>query len=180
MKIEVARRKVLLLSVATTVVFACFVIVSPLFLQLDGSEALQVVQIVFPVFAGYIGASVIFIFRGNTIGEREPIDPELLRYLVYLPFVVFWSLGAAVFVYFFVSNLPNSGGKQGMSFPQLATYITIIISFMNATTGALTSILFQTDEMRKRFGAAAVDPPASLTSANVQDARTPMSSPGSG
>lgn len=36
---------------------------SPLFISLSSDETLQIVQGIFPVFAGYIGASVMFLFK---------------------------------------------------------------------------------------------------------------------
>ena len=60
---ENALRKIVLLSLATTIVFACVLIMSPLFVQLKISEAYQVVQIIFPVFAGYLARII------------QPIDP---------------------------------------------------------------------------------------------------------
>jgi hypothetical protein len=146
---ELARRKIVLLSLVTTVAFACFLIVSPLFLPLSAQEAYQTVQIVFPVFAGYVGAAVIFLFRGHG-GPGTVADSEILRYMVYAPFAIFWTMGAAVMFYFFVSNLP--GGVPGMEFSQLTNYVTLLVSFMNATTGALTAFLFQSEELKTDLG----------------------------
>jgi uncharacterized membrane protein len=146
MTYEDARRQIVLLSLLTTVSFSCLIIISPLFIQLKTAEALQVVQIVFPVFAGYIGAAVLFLFRGKPT-TAPVIDELLLRYLVNAPFLVFWCLGVAVLAYFYISNLP--GHVDGMAFAELATYVTILISFMNATTGALIGFLFQSEEMAK-------------------------------
>jgi drug/metabolite transporter (DMT)-like permease len=141
-----ARRKLILLSLVTTVIFSAFLIISPLFTPFSSKEALQVVQVVFPVFAGYIGAAVLFLFRGNpSIGTVA--DPSLLNTLIYAPFIVFWCLAAAVLFYFYLSNQPDHG--QGMTFPELMTYVTLIISFMNVTTGALGAFLFQSEEIRR-------------------------------
>ncbi|MGR4931756.1 hypothetical protein ACIPUD_33835 [Bradyrhizobium sp. CAR08] len=146
MTAEHARRRLILLSLMTTVLFSAFVIVSPLFTPFDAQQALQVVQVVFPVFAGYIGAAVLFLFRGNP-SAGTIADQSLLRTLIYAPFIVFWCLAAAVLFYFYLSNQP--GHREGMTFPQLMTYVTLIISFMNITTGALGAFLFQSEEIRR-------------------------------
>lgn len=162
MTAEYARRTLILLSLITTVLFSAFVIISPLFTPFDAQQALQVVQVVFPVFAGYIGAAVLFLFRGNP-SAGTIADQNLLRTLIYAPFIVFWCLAAAVLFYFYLSNQPGHG--QGMTFAQLMTYVTLIISFMNITTGALGAFLFQSEEIRRseaefrrsQLGAGAVD-----------------------
>ncbi|MGJ5077005.1 hypothetical protein [Bradyrhizobium oligotrophicum] len=146
MTAEQARRKLIFLSLVTTVLFSAFLIVSPLFTPFGPQEALQVVQVVFPVFAGYIGSAVLFLFRGNP-ASGTIADQGLLKMLIYAPFAVFWCLAAAVLFYFYVSNQP--GYNQGMTFPQLMTYVTIIISFMNITTGALGAFLFQSEEIQR-------------------------------
>jgi len=146
MTAEYARRKLILLSLITTVLFSVFVIVSPLWTPFDSQQALQVVQVVFPVFAGYIGAAVLFLFRGNP-SAGAIADQNLLGTLIYAPFIVFWCLAAAVLFYFYLSNQPGHG--QGMTFAQLMTYVTLIISFMNITTGALGAFLFQSEEIRR-------------------------------
>jgi hypothetical protein len=107
------------------------------------AQAWQVVQIVFPVFAGYLGTAVIFLFQRKS-GQVRIVDENLLMYLIYAPFAVFWVLGATVFLFFYVSNLP--GRREGMQFDDLSNYITMLVSFMNATTGALTAFLFQSEE----------------------------------
>jgi hypothetical protein len=161
MTTEDARRKLILLSLSTTVLFSAFLIISPLFTPFSSKEALQVVQVVFPVFAGYIGAAVLFLFRGSPTNGAIA-DQGLLRTLIYAPFIVFWCLAAAVLFYFYLSNQPGHG--EGMSFPELMTYVTLIISFMNITTGALGAFLFQSEEIRRaeaRKGTSdVVTPPA--------------------
>jgi archaellum biogenesis protein FlaJ (TadC family) len=140
-----ARRKLILLSLLTTVAFSIFLIVSPLFTPFTTKQALQVVQVIFPVFAGYIGAAVLFLFRGDA-GRGSIADPTLLRILIYAPFVVFWCIAIAILVAFYISNQPGHG--EGMSFSDLTTYVTIIISFMNITTGAIGAFLFQSEELQ--------------------------------
>jgi hypothetical protein len=140
---ESARRKIVLLSLMTTVAFSCCLIVSPLFIQLKVAQAWQVVQIVFPVFAGYLGTAVIFLFQKKS-GQLRIVDEDLLKYLIYAPFGVFWIIGLTVFFFFYVSNLP--GRREGMQFDDLSNYVTMLVSFMNVTTGALTAFLFQSEE----------------------------------
>jgi hypothetical protein len=149
MTVEQGRRMIIALSLITTTLFNCALIVSPLVIQLKPGESLQLVQIVFPVFAGYIGASVLFLFQG-TPAASQTADNKLLELLVYSPFCVFWLLALSVLTYFYLSNLP--GKSEGMTFEQISTYITLIISFMNATTGALTALLFNSEQLQRALG----------------------------
>jgi surface polysaccharide O-acyltransferase-like enzyme len=149
MTTEQARRTIIALSLVTTTLFSCALIISPLFIQLKSGESLQLVQNVFPVFAGYIGASVLFLFRASPAASQTA-DNGLLELLVYSPFGVFWLLALSVLVYFYISNLP--GRSEGMTFEQISTYITLIISFMNATTGALTALLFNSEQLQRTLG----------------------------
>ena len=133
----------MLLSLLTTTVFAGLLILSPLVLPVSTQDAYRVVQIVFPVFAGYLGSAVLFLFRQQR-GPTYIQDPTLLKYLLLGPFFIFWFLGLIVFAFFWASNLP--GGIPGMSIDELANYVTMLVSFMNVTIGALTSYLFQTQD----------------------------------
>lgn len=134
-----ARQFIVLFSLLTCTFFVAFMVLCPLFMAIKGSESFQIVQIIMPVFAGYLGSAVIFLFQPNA-GRSRIKDPVLLRYLVIGPFGIFWFLGAVVFVYFWASNLP--GGVPGMDIDQLSNYITLLISFMNATIGVLSAYLF--------------------------------------
>lgn len=138
-----ARQRIVVLSLATTVVAAGFLIISPLLIQLETQDAYRVVQIIFPVFAGYLGSAVLFLFQRRA-GRTRVQDPQLLRYLVLGPFFIFWFLGIVLFIFFWASNLP--GGIPGMSVDQLSNYVTMLVSFMNVTVGALTSFLFNAEE----------------------------------
>lgn len=142
-----ARRKLIILSLLTTVVFSMLLIIAPLFTPFTSKQSLQVVQIIFPVFAGYIGAAVLFLFRGDP-NKGNVADPTLLKILIYAPFIVFWCIAAAILIDFYVSNQPGFG--EGMSFSDLTTYVTLIVSFMNITTGAIGAFLFQSEELKAR------------------------------
>jgi hypothetical protein len=64
MTAEQARRTIVLYSLITTVTFSVLLILSPLFIPSLGiADAFRVLQIVFPVLAGYLGTAVIFLFR---------------------------------------------------------------------------------------------------------------------
>ena len=142
MTVDHARRLIVLLSLGTTTAFTAFLIVSPLFIQVDIAEAYRVVQIIFPVFAGYLGAAVLYLFQ-RSAHDVIVADPVLLRYIVYGAFLIFWLLGLVLFLFYYVSNLP--GGIEGMRIDQLSNYMTMLIAVLNITVGALSTFLFRAD-----------------------------------
>jgi len=135
------------------VVFAGFLIVSPLLIHVSTQEAYRLVQIIFPVFAGYVGSAVLFLIQRRG-GRTRVRDPELLRYLVLGPFLIFWFLGAMLFVFFWASNLPEG---PGMSVEELSNYVTMLVSFMNLSVGALTAFLFNAEEATAGKDAASAE-----------------------
>jgi hypothetical protein len=145
-----ARRLLILLSLLTTTVFAILLILSPLLIQIDSTDAYRILQIVFPVFAGYLGTGVLFLFRDKP-ARNSVADAAILRYFVYGPFLIFWSISAAVFTYLYLSNLTSSTGA-GMKVSDLSNYITMLMAFMNATVGALISFLFDSEALQKQLG----------------------------
>ena len=131
-------------------------------IQIKSGDAYRILQIVFPVFAGYLGTGVLFLFKDKPARDNVA-DAVILRYFVYGPFFIFWAISAAVFTYFYVSNLPSSSAS-GMKVSQLSDYVTMLMVFMNATVGALISFLFDSKSLQKQLGlsgdAAASSPKA--------------------
>lgn len=146
-----ARRTIVLYSLMTTVVLTGFLIVSPLLIQIESQDTYRLVQIVFPVFAGYLGSAVLYLFQGAR-SEVTVADPTLLKYIVYGSFSIFWFLDVAVFGFFYLSNMPEIKIK-GMQLGELANYLTLLIAFMNVTIGAMTAFLFNVNSSRVGFGA---------------------------
>lgn len=138
---EETRRLVVILSLVTLVAFSGFLILAPLFwLSMGSADAFSLVQIVFPVFAGYVGSAATFL--GAPKVEDTPFaDPTLAKTIVWGTFALFWFLGACLFVAYFVTNL--AGGPPGMTVGQLATYIALFLALLNATVGALSSSIFR-------------------------------------
>jgi len=132
----------------TTVVLTGFLIVSPLIIQIESRDTYRLVQIIFPVFAGYLGSAVLYLFQG-TKSEVTVADPTLLKYIVYGSFCIFWSPDIALFGFFYLSNVPTIKIK-GMQLGELANYLTLLIAFMNITIGAMTTFLFNVDSSRSR------------------------------
>ncbi len=111
---------------------------------LQREESPRLLQIIIPVFTGYLVAAIHFVFR-----QTEPIParsgvgiPELLRWIVIGPVMIFlvWSLSAILAFGF--SNRVSAPGGTGLSVDDLASQITFALAFLTATTGAVISYLF--------------------------------------
>src|ERR1700754_3640996 len=136
-----ARRHVLLLSLGTTALFAILLILFPLTGLVTPEESFSLVQIIVPVFAGYLGSAVPFLFR--TGPSTRVRDAQMLLILIYGPFGLFWAIGATLSFYFWASN--QAGGVTGMGIADLTSYLTLLVAFMNGTVGAVVSYLFKVE-----------------------------------
>jgi hypothetical protein len=137
MTLTEARNAVIVLSFATSLAALVFFLLSHFFLPLDPSQSFQIAQMIVPVFIGYVGSCVYFIFA------PEPVNPKvnngfLLRVMIYGPFLFFWIASIAFVLNFYFSN------KRGdlVRYETLSEQFTFILSFMTLTTGALTVYLF--------------------------------------
>jgi hypothetical protein len=70
MTLTQARNAVIVLSLLTSLVALVFFLVAHFFIQLAPSESFQIAQIIVPVFFGYIGSCVYFIFAPTPINPR--------------------------------------------------------------------------------------------------------------
>jgi hypothetical protein len=118
-----------------------FLIVAPAFdYPLIYPKNINILQIVTPVFLGYLGAATHFIFRIPP--PQVVVDVEFLPALVIGPVVVYILAFIAAFWAFGYSNRSGAPVPGGMSVDNLATLLSIILSVLAATTGVMISYLF--------------------------------------
>ena len=132
-----ARSALIALSFSTALATLLFFLLAHFFIQLSPTESYGIAQLVTPVFCGYIGSCISFIF------VPTPVNPTvnnqfLLLLLVYGPFVFFWVASIAFVLNFYYSN------RAGIlvEYKTLNSQFTYLLSFMTLTTGALTVHLF--------------------------------------
>lgn len=90
MNLTQARNAIIVLSFLTSLVALVFFLLAHFFLPLEPEESFQIVQLVVPVFLGYVGSCIHFIFT------PEPVNPRvnnsfLLCVMVFGPFFSFGS-----------------------------------------------------------------------------------------
>lgn len=120
-----------------------FFLVSPVFgYPLTYDEAYQVMQIVFPIFVGYLATAVAFVVRP---AAEQPLTAERLRVLRFLlrgPIILFGIGIVIVWIVFGVSNAPDRAPGTGMSLKVFSNLHTGLLSLLAATTGGLIAFLF--------------------------------------
>jgi hypothetical protein len=109
---------------------------------LEFSQSTRILEIVLPVFLGYLGTASLFFFRSQAASELKvsPAAENLLGPLVKGPIIVFVFATIALLAAFGVSNLAEGG--SGMSVDALAAGITAILGLLAVTTNVIIAYLF--------------------------------------
>jgi hypothetical protein len=149
MTIAAARIWIVKASLTITGSSLLFYLVAPaakssvLYYPLKYSQSPRILQIVLPVFLGYLGSATAFMFRGQgrDLGEGDELG-ELGSLLVRGPIIIFGLALIGVNIAFWVSNRPESSIGSGMTLEQLAGGVTAILGLLTATTGVCVTHLF--------------------------------------
>lgn len=159
MTTEDARKFILLASLGITGLQMVFLFAAPAFgFPLTYPRNLDLLQIVAPVFFGYLGSAAHFVFR--TPAPTVPANNELLGILTRGPIAIYVVAMAAAFGAFAYSNRAGASPGTGMAVENLATATSIALGLLAVTTGILVSYLFVTDQNAAKNGGAP-PPPAS-------------------
>jgi hypothetical protein len=108
---------------------------------LSYSDAINVMKVIVPIFAGYLGSAVLFVGAGGTSIADEPAD-KILSLLVRWPVFVFVICMVALLVSFPLSNGAGFTGK-GMTPNTLSLLVSLLAALLAATTGGISSYLFK-------------------------------------
>jgi hypothetical protein len=141
MNIDTARKWLILSSLLITGSQIVFFIVAPVFgFPLQYPKNLDLLQIVLPVFLGYLGAASHFIFQNPA--PSVPAQTQYLGLLVKGPIIIYTLAIASALVAFGYSNRADADIGSGMSIDNLATALSIALGVLAVTTGVLSSYLF--------------------------------------
>jgi ABC-type dipeptide/oligopeptide/nickel transport system permease component len=113
---------------------------------LSFEQALSVLQIVFPLFLGYLASAVVFVTKQDK--KASEVMSGFLRVLITWPFYVVALLSFAIFFAFGVSNWPSETANtgHGMSFDTMSSLISLVLGIHTATTSALIAYLFKLEK----------------------------------
>ena len=151
MTTHVARKWLIYASLGTTATAFVFFIIAPVLrFPLTFEQSIRILEIVLPVFLGYLGTATHFVLRGSQTPRRESILPrgkgELLALLVRGPVIVFVIATISAIVAFGVSNSTSASPGSGMSVDTLAVILTAALGLLTVSTNLLVASLFPSGE----------------------------------
>lgn len=141
MTVDQARKFLIIssLSITGSQIFFLFV-APPMGYPLSYPKNLDLLQIVSPVFLGYLGSASHFIFQAPP--PVVNVQNQYLGLLLKGPVIIYIFAMIGAFSAFGYSNRVGAPIGTGMSVDNLATSITLCLSLLAVTTGVLSSYLF--------------------------------------
>jgi hypothetical protein len=145
MTITAARKFIILTSLtASGLIFIFFLVAKPLGYPLDWDESQRIIEILLPVFVGYLGTATHFLFHNPQkqhtfqLGNAVP----LLGILIKGPVVIFAISCFAILFAFGYSNRHGAPQDSGMSVDQLAWAFTAALGILTVSSSVAVSYLF--------------------------------------
>jgi hypothetical protein len=146
-----ARRWIIVASlVIAGAAFSFFVIAPVLGYPLRFSQAVSILQIVFPVFLGYLGAATQFVFQKSPPPEDTIQTRPLMGLLIHGPIGLFVLIMVVVTSVFGYSNRASAGPGDGIGVDQLRTLITAALGLLAVTTNVVVAYLFSVQGKAER------------------------------
>jgi hypothetical protein len=125
-----------------------FFVVSPAFgYPLTYDESYQVMQIVFPVFVGYLATAVAFVVRPVAEQQIDQQRLSVLRLLIRGPIFLFAGGILIVWLVFGYSNSGYALAGTGMTLKVFTNLHTALLAILAATTGGLIAFLFPSKDV---------------------------------
>lgn len=144
MEDSTARRLLIYASLAiSALVFVFFMLAPPLGYPLTYEQAVRILEIVLPIFFGYIGSASAFIFspeKAETIVHVE--RRQHLSVLLVGPIVVFILIFVTILTSFGISNAKDSPPGEGMSIDMLAGTVSAALGLLAVSTNLIAGKLF--------------------------------------
>lgn len=130
--------------VTTAAIFVFFLIAPAVGYPLVFEQSVRLIEIVLPVFLGYLGTATHFIFGGSHSDPKPGTKNlnELLGILVRGPVIVFILASCAALISFGISNSPTAPPGSGMSLDLLAGILAAALGVLTISTSVLVSALF--------------------------------------
>jgi hypothetical protein len=148
MTIEQARGWLIKASLGISFLILLFVVVAPgvAGFPLDAARGqdTRIVQIILPVFVGYLASASHFVFseRGAAAATEARLLPANTVTLVKWPVLAWGVLTVAMLGAFWFSNRPGGPPGIGWTVDKLAAWLTVGLSLLTATTSIAVNWLF--------------------------------------
>jgi hypothetical protein len=141
MTIDSARKWLIIASLLITGLQMCFLVVAPVInYPLVYPKNLDLLQIISPVFLGYLGSASHFVFQNQP--QEVPVQNQYLGYLIKGPLGIYALVVLTAFASFGYANRASAAPGSGMSVDNLATALSLALGVLAVTTGIITSYLF--------------------------------------
>jgi hypothetical protein len=156
--VQQARNWVVLASLVACGATFVFFLLAPVFgYPLLWRESLRILELIVPVFLGYLGAAAYYAFRHtgkhseisvpNTSRLKHseisvPNTSRLMSLIIKGPVILFAIVSVAILIAFGVSNAQTAEQGLGMSVENLAVAFTAALGILTVTTNAAVSYLF--------------------------------------
>ena len=146
MNVENARKWLLLSSLSATGLISIFFLAAPAAgFPLVFSQSLRVLEVVLPVFLGYVGSAASFVFRSGSAADQMVFRPgtsSLAEMLIKGPVVVFGLVLLAILLAFYSTNRPDAAPGSGMTVDELTGSVSVALGLLAVTTNLAVSYLF--------------------------------------
>jgi hypothetical protein len=143
-----ARKWLIVASLGILVATFAFLLIAPLAFPLNFSQAQRLMEILLPVFLGYLGSAAQFVFGPGL--ELPRVIPESRRPFVALlirgPLMLFAFMSVVLLGVFGYTNRATAP-LTGMSFDMLATLFSLLLSMLAATTNVAVTYLFSVEPL---------------------------------
>lgn len=149
MNIQAARAWLVKASLFITALSFAFFLLAPVVgYPLSLEQTPRLLEIITPVFLGYIGNATYFVFGKRATTRKPPLrgSKELMTLLLKGPICVFGIGVLAAVVAFGYSNRAGATQGTGMSVDTLAGAISGALALLTVTTNVIASYLFSTGE----------------------------------
>jgi hypothetical protein len=141
MSTDQARRWLIVSSLLITGFQMVFLLVAPgLGFPLAYPQNLHLLQIVTPVFLGYLGSAAHFVFQPTS--DNTPVQNQFLGLLVKGPVIIYVLSAGGSLAAFGFGNRSGAPAGSGMSVDDLATALSLSLGVLAVTTSVISSYLF--------------------------------------
>jgi len=112
-----------------------FFLISPSFMPFNPGkdENVRLIEIILPVFLGYLGSASQFLLRSSGNDASFHGDERLLFVLTVGPCCLFFVLNVVLFTTFYVEKNPIA---------EVSKWFTLILSLLTSTVGVITVNMF--------------------------------------
>jgi len=154
---HVARKWLIYASLITTAAAFVFFLIAPVSgFPLTFEQSIRLLEILLPVFLGYLGTATHFVIRGSQALPNNFVPSrgrgELLALLVRGPVLVFVIATVSAITAFGISNGSAAPPGSGMSLETLAIILTAVLGLLTVSTNLLVSALFPSEDRVKPLG----------------------------